>query len=183
MEQVEPAQASEFVDVLNDSGKVIATISRADAERDNHTTENVLIFVFTSHGKVWVQLRPKTKNHYPGRWDISACGGIVSGEDRDAAAARETQEEMGITPELRYVESFLNIFPGDNGEVRRRLSHLYIGVSDDTPQPSAEVDEFKCLEAVKLRADVHRRPAAYIPSFIVELDKAVAAYQLLYSKA
>lgn len=111
----------EIIDVLNDDGEVIDTISREEAERDNHTTENVLIFVFNSKGKVWVQLRPKTKNHYPGVWDISACGGVVSGESHEQAAKRETQEEMGLDLELKYVESFLNVFPGDNNEERKRL--------------------------------------------------------------
>lgn len=172
--------ANELIDVLNEGGEVIDTITREDAERDNHTTQNVLVFVFNSRGKVWVQLRPQTKNHYPGRWDISACGGMVSGETRDQAAKRETLEETGIEAELHHVESFLNVFPGDNGEVRKRLSHLYVGVSDQQPRLSEEVDEFKLWEPAKLRADAENRPDAYVPSFVVELDKAVAGYKHLH---
>src|SRR5688572_7361678 len=114
--------AGEIIDVLNEDGEVIDTIPREQAERDNHLTENVLIFVFNSEGKVWTQLRPKSKNHYPGRWDISACGGLLSKESHEHAAKRETLEEMGIDVELHYAESFLNVFPGDNGEQPRRLS-------------------------------------------------------------
>jgi isopentenyl-diphosphate delta-isomerase len=169
----------EMIDILNEEGEVVDTITREDAERDNHTTENVLMFVFNSLGKVWVQLRPMTKRHYPGKWDISACGGIISGETKDQAANRETLEEMGIDVELKYVESFLNVFPGDNGEQRRRLSHLYVGVSDEMPQENDEVDEFRLWEPDALSRDVLASPDQYIPSFVVELDKAVAGYNNL----
>ncbi len=165
-----------MIDILNEEGEVVDTITREDAEKDNHTTENVLIFVFNSLGKVWVQLRPMTKRHYPGRWDISACGGIISGETKEQAANRETLEEMGIDVDLKYVESFLNVFPGDNGEQRKRLSHLYIGISDAMPLKNDEVDEFRIWEPDALRRDVLASPGQYIPSFIVELDKATAGY-------
>jgi isopentenyl-diphosphate delta-isomerase len=169
----------EIIDILDDDGNVIGSISRAEAERDNHVTENVLVFVFNSQGRVWVQLRPMTKNHYPGRWDISACGSVQSGEHHAAAAQREATEELGITPALRHVESFLNVFPGDNGEERKRLSHLYVGVSDDQPQTNEEVDEFKHWHPDELRVHVLGSPDAYVPSFIVELDKAVKGHQRL----
>ena len=173
----------EIIDILNEDGEVIDTISREQAERDNHITENVLVFVFNSRGKVWVQLRPQSKNHYPGKWDISACGGVLSDETKEQAAQRETFEEMGIEVELHHVESFLNVFPGDNGEERKRLSHLYVGVSDEQPQINEEVDEFKNWQPSELRVDVVAHPDAYIPSFIVELDKAIEGYEQLKQQA
>lgn len=166
----------EIIDVLNESGEIIDTISREQAELNNHITENVLVFVFNSLGKVWVQLRTLTKSHYPGMWDVSACGGVISGETHATAATRETNEEMGLEVELRYIETFLNVFPGENGETRKRLSHLYIGVSDEEPKPNDEVDEFLIWDPDQLRSDVQLRPDAYIPSYLVELDKAMDGY-------
>lgn len=168
----------ELIDVLNGDGEIISTITREEAEQDNHITQNVLIFLFNSFGRVWVQLRPKTKNHYPRRWDISACGGIVSGESPEAAAKRETEEETGgLKPKLHYVETFLNVFPGDSGEERKRLSHLYIAQTDEIPQPNKEVDEFKDWDPAELRKDAARKPELYVPSLIVELDRAVEAHR------
>lgn len=169
----------EIIDVLNEAGEVVGTIPREQAEQENHITENVLVFVFNSPGNVWVQLRPRTKKHYPGKWDISACGGVVSGEAHNEAANRETTEEMGHEVELHYVESFLNVFAGDNGEERKRLSHLYVGVSDEQPVTNAEVDEFKIWEPAKLREDALARPHAYVASFVIELDKAIVGHQKL----
>lgn len=169
--------ANEIIDILNSDGEVVDTITREEAERDNHLTQNVLIFIFNSLGKVWIQLRPMTKKHYPGRWDISACGGIISGETHGQAASRETLEETGLDMDLHYVESFLNIFPGDSGEERRRLSHLYVGINDNIPKVNDEVDEFKDLQPDVLRIDILNNPDNYTPSFIIELDKAVEGYK------
>lgn len=165
-----------MIDVLDQDGNVIKTISREEAERDNHLTENVLVFVFDTSGNVWAQLRPMTKSHFPGRWDISACGGVVSGESPAEAAGREALEETGLQLDLRFVETFLNVFPGDNGEERNRLSHLYIGISDEAPTANDEVDEFKAWQPDGLFADIAANPDKYIPSFEIELAKALTAY-------
>lgn len=170
----------EIINVLNESGEVVDTMTREEAERDNHITENVLVFVFNSLGQAWTQLRPMSKDHYPGMWDISACGGMLSNETPEEAATRETKEETGLDLDLHFVETFLNEFPGDNGENRRRMSHLYIGVSDDTPfNDDGEVDEFVSHNVQELSANVMANETLYIPSFLVELDKAVEAYRNL----
>ena len=163
----------EMVDVLNERGEVVVSISREEAEAANHITSNVLVFLFNSRGDVWVQLRPKTKKHYPGRWDISACGGIESGETHEAAAARETKEETGLSVPLLYTGSFLNVFLGDNSEERRRLSYLYIGKTDATPLPGPDADEFVCWGVEELRMELKDHPEKYVPSFGVELEKAL----------
>lgn len=169
--------SGEILDVVDDEGNIVNTISREEAERDNHTIENVIVFVFNSLGKVWIQKRPMSKKHYPGLWDVSACGAIVSGEDKMAAAQREQLEEMGFASELRFVETFLNVFPDEEGTaMRKRLSHLFIGISDQVPEANDEVDEFLALLHEELRQLVVNKPDEYIPSFLIELDKAVEAY-------
>ena len=172
-----PMIAEEAVDVLNAEGKVIGTMSREEAERDNHITQNVLIFIFDSRGKMWVQLRPRTKRHFPGIWDVSVCGGIVSGETPEQAASRETTEEMGMVVDLEYVETFANVFMDDKNQQLQRLSHIFVGSSDQVPKISEEVDEFKSWQPHELRAHVLSNPNLYVPSFLIELDKAVDGYQ------
>jgi|GEM_PF-1014165 len=174
----------EMVDILDDNGLVIATIPRAEAEAHNHTTQNVLVFVFNSRGEVWLQLRPKSKNHYPGMWDVSACGGLMSGEEPEAAAMRELNEETGLANvTLYYVETFMNVFPGDNGEERRRLSHVYISQSEGEPQPNEEVDAFKLWNPSDLLGDIDVHPNMYIPSIAAELQIALRGYRQFFDEA
>lgn len=172
----------ELIDVLNETGEVIDTISRGQAESENQITNNVLVFVFNSVGQVWTQLRPQSKSYYPGKWDISACGGVLSGETKDEAAQRETMEEMRLDVKLTHVESFLNVFQGDNDTTIKKMSHLYVGMSDELPTTNAEVDEFKCWQISELRQDATAQPDAYVPSFVVELDKALAHTAILMIK-
>jgi len=164
-----------MIDVVDEAGNVIRTMSRAETEKLNHLIQNVLVFIFNPKGEVWIQLRPMHKKHFPGQWDISACGAVSSGETPDEAARRETFEEMGIKPELIFVESFLNEFPGQDSQTFRRLSHLYIGISEEEPKLNDEVDEFKAFDRKKLKKEVVTRPEKYVPSFLLELEKAIKA--------
>ena len=167
----------ETLDIVNQDGQIVGNLSRQQAEQDNHTTANVLVFIFNSQAQVLVSLRSQTKKHFPGLWDVSACGGVQSAEDHAQTAARETKEETGLSPDLKYISSFLNVFPGPNNQQLKRFSHLYIGFSDGQPQINDEVDQFKYWQPQQLRQAVLASPDKYIPSFIVELDMAIAAVE------
>lgn len=164
---------NEIVNVLNERGEVVDTVTREEADDGNHTIDNVIVFLFNSVGKVWIQLRPQSKKHFPGLWDVSACGGVDAREDKDEAAARETREETGLEVDLRYCESFVNTFTGPHGSETKRFSHLYIGQTEEIPQENDEVDEFKLVDQDWLIRDVEQNPANYIPSFLIEISKAV----------
>lgn len=167
---------TEILNVMDEQGNVVRTVTREEAERDNHLTPNAIIFIFTPKGEVWVQKRAMAKKHFPGIWDVSACGGISHDEKPEESALREMEEEMGFTCDLQFVEAFLNEFPGEDGSLRRRLSHLFIGVSDKIPQVNEEVEEFKAVPADALVQHIQENPAVYVPSFLMELEKARAAY-------
>ena len=169
----------ELVNVVNETGEIVDTLTREQAEADNHATENVVVFVFNSLGRVWVQLRPQTKRYHPGVWDISACGGVIAHENHKQAAHRETMEETGLDVELQYVESFMNVFPDKNGDQLKRLSHLYIGISDSQPVLNDEVDEFKQWNPLELRQHALENPNRYVPPLVTELDMALRALEQL----
>ncbi|PIS41357.1 MAG: hypothetical protein COT25_03535 [Candidatus Kerfeldbacteria bacterium CG08_land_8_20_14_0_20_42_7] len=108
----------EFLEIMDDKCRVIGTVIRQEAERANYITQNVLVFVFTQDRHLWIQKRPMSKKHFPGMWDISACGGMLKGEQPQQSAHREQKEEMGFSSDLRFVETFLNEFPGEDGSQR-----------------------------------------------------------------
>ena len=66
----------------------------------------VHVCVLNSRNEMLIQRRQMSKDRYPGCWDISAGGFVLSGEDAATSALRELEEEMGLVlkPEdLRFV--------------------------------------------------------------------------------
>ena len=59
----------------------------------------VHLLVVNRAGKVFLHLRSRTKDLFPGVWDSSAAGHVGAGEDYDGTAARELEEELGCRPE------------------------------------------------------------------------------------
>ena len=167
----------EITDYFDENGNHQGSMLRVKAEQNNLVIQNVIIFVFNSLGKVWIQKRPMSKNHFPGLWDVSACGAVQSGEAPVDAAKREQLEEMGFNSDLHFVETFQNRFTGHDGRPTQRLSHLFIGISDEVPEANEEVDEFVALPHGELIEKVKAFPNEYIPSFSDEIERAVTAYE------
>ena len=56
----------------------------------------VHICVFNSAGRLLIQQRQANAPRWPNYWDVSAAGGVSSGETPQIAATRETKEELGL---------------------------------------------------------------------------------------
>ncbi len=170
----------ELVDYYDETGQLIGHCTRSQAEDNNYTTPNAIIFIFNTSGKVLLQKRADDKKHYPGLWDTSACGGLEHGEEPELAAERELFEEIGIKTDLMLVEKFINPFPSEDGKlIRTRLSHLFIGVSDQMPTHNHEVSEIRAFDPDKLLKLVADKPSDFVPSFELEISKALADYKKL----
>jgi isopentenyl-diphosphate delta-isomerase len=162
----------EILDILNEKGEVIGTMSREDSETTNSIVRNAIVILLNPGGEIWIQKRAQTKKHYPGIWDVSAAGAIASGEDPLEAAQRELREEASIATALEFVEEFVNIFPNEDGtQQRTRLSHLYLGVTDQIPQPNEEVERFESYALSQLQKMCLKNPQDFVPSFLLEIEK------------
>ena len=102
----------ETLDIVNQDGQIVGNLSRQQAEQDNQTTANVLVFIFNSQAQVLVSLRSQTKKHFPGLWDVSACGGVQSAEDHAQTAAKRNQRGNRPKPRLEIHQQLLKCLPG-----------------------------------------------------------------------
>ncbi|GAA2119489.1 phosphotransferase [Nocardioides bigeumensis] len=90
----------EVVALYDDSGRPVgaAPRSRMRAENLRHAATGVV--VRDPLGRVFVHRRTDTKDVYPGRYDFTAGGVLLAGEDPVDAARREAEEELGVSSPL-----------------------------------------------------------------------------------
>ena len=91
--------SDEIFDVVDESDRVIGREARAEVHRRGLLHRAVHVLVFNSRGEVFLQKRSMSKDTFPGAWDSSSSGHLCCGEEYDACAVRELQEEIGLTLE------------------------------------------------------------------------------------
>lgn len=170
----------ELVDYFDKSGSIIGTCTRKEADDNNYIYPNVIVFIFTPDGRVWIQKRSLQKRHYPGIWDTSACGALAHDENPKIAAQRELMEEMNIACELTLVEKFINVFPSEDKSFERsRMSFIFIGTSDKIPSGNEEVEAVAAWDIEDLLEEITKNPDGFVPSFDIEIEKALKGYDKL----
>jgi len=91
-----PPLPEEIFDVVDPADRVIGQAPRSQVHSLHLLHRAVHVLLFDRSGALLVQKRSATKDTYPGCYDSSASGHLNAGEEYDAAAERETQEELGL---------------------------------------------------------------------------------------
>lgn len=127
----------ELLPVVDETGQTIETATRRHCHDGSKLLHPVVhLHLFNSNGDIYLQLRPAWKSIQPGKWDTAVGGHISAGEEAPSALARETYEEIGLSPDSpQLIDTY--IF---ESEVERELVYTYAAVCDDTPTPSTELD-------------------------------------------
>src|SRR5207245_960451 len=86
----------ELVDVLDDAGRPVATVTRREMRARRLPHGSTYVLVFNRRGELFVHLRSPDKDVYPGRWDVAVGGVLAAGEAFDEGARREVPEEPGV---------------------------------------------------------------------------------------
>ncbi len=95
-----PQHEDEHFDVVDDEDRRIGSAPRGVVHRDGLRHRAVHILVFNAAGELLLQKRSAWKDREPLKWDSSAAGHLEPGEDYANGARRETQEELGVCPDL-----------------------------------------------------------------------------------
>jgi isopentenyl-diphosphate delta-isomerase type 1 len=99
----------ERFDIVDDHDRVIGQAPRAEVHARGLKHRAVHILVFDAQGNLFVQKRAATKDTFPQRYDSSASGHLDCGDDYDACAARELQEELGLSVAPREFQKLFKI--------------------------------------------------------------------------
>jgi isopentenyldiphosphate isomerase len=89
----------ELVDVIDDEGRTIATLTRREMRGRRLPHRCTYILVFNHSGDLFLHLRTAGKDVYPSHWDVTVGGVLAAGESFTAGARRELAEELSIDAE------------------------------------------------------------------------------------
>lgn len=167
------AQAGdELVEVIDEHGRVVATVTRREMRAGRLRHRTVAIVVTASDGRLLVHRRSEDKDVWPGRWDVAVGGVLAAGEDPWAGARRELAEEVGVEAgELVWLADL----PYEDDDVAERVT-LFTTVHDG-PYVFAdgEVVEARLVDTAAL--DALRATERFVPDSlaVVPLDRILGA--------
>jgi isopentenyldiphosphate isomerase len=87
---------AELVDVVDDAGRTIGTVTRREMRARRLPHRSVYLLVVNARGDLFIHLRTATKDVYPSHWDVAIGGVVAAGESYDDGARREALEELGV---------------------------------------------------------------------------------------
>lgn len=96
----------ELVDVIDEAGRVVATVTRREMRVRRLPHRCTYVLVFNQDGDLFVHLRTATKDVYPSHWDVTIGGVLAAGETFDEGVLRETREELGVDGALEPIFPF-----------------------------------------------------------------------------
>ena len=126
--------AEELVEELDESGAVVAVVTRARMRAENLLHRNVMVVVRRTNGAVVVHQRADWKDVNPSMWDI-AFGGVPNvGEPDIDAAVRELAEEAGL---VVHADDLTDLGPAQwSDETLRWIGRIFQIVDDREIDPA-----------------------------------------------
>ena len=164
------ASDRESVAWVDEADRLLGALPRAELRERGLIGRCTFILLFNSAGELCVHRRTLSKALYPGYWAVAAGGMVAAGESYEMSAARELEEELGISGvELRFHERFYFDQP-DN-----RLWCAVFSAVSDAPlklQPE-EVSEARFMSLAQIEAD--RGRLSFCPDSLAALDRYAAS--------
>ena len=100
----------ELIDLLDENRTALGrTVERYSKLGPGELRSVVHICIFNSQGQLLIQKRVPGKKLWPGRWDVSAAGGVSAGETSRTSAEREVEEELGIHVDLTGIRPTVTV--------------------------------------------------------------------------
>lgn len=129
--------SEEILPIVNENGKVIGKAPREKfhfQENEKLLHPVVHLHLLNSRGQLFLQYRPAFKKVQPEKWDTAVGGHVSFNENIWQALARESEEEIGLSPE--GAEKLITYTWETN--IERELVYLYVFRTNKLPEINAE---------------------------------------------
>ena len=138
----------EYLDIIDiESDSVIGNASHDEIYEKKLPHRIVHVIIYRSNWNIVLQKRSHKKYHFPNTWTTSSCGHVSSWETSKEAAIRETEEEIGITPDI----SLLKKLPYKNEKWIEKLLSIYKATYDGDFVLNFEVSEVREFSIDEIR--------------------------------
>ena len=154
--------SEEIFDVVDEEDRVIGRAARSDVHARGLLHRAVNIFVFDDEGRLLLQLRSPAKDEFPSRYTSSASGHLAAGEDYDTAAARELEEELGLSTPLTYVGKL----PASPQTANEHSALYTTHAAGDLQHDPEEITRVEFLEPAQIARMIEQTPERFAPPFV-----------------
>ncbi|MES2996206.1 MAG: 16S rRNA (adenine(1518)-N(6)/adenine(1519)-N(6))-dimethyltransferase RsmA [Verrucomicrobiota bacterium] len=159
-----PQKAGEIFDVVDENDEVTGQAARGEVHADGWKHRAVHVFAFNKRGQILLQQRSHLKDMHPDVWDSSVAGHLDAGEDYEAAAIRELDEEMGIiASESPRVIGKIGASEETGWEFVTLFETEWSGA---VRYPAAEVAAAMWFPTREVESWIENRPADFAPGFL-----------------
>jgi len=110
----------EIVAIVDRDNHLLGAVSRRIMRQQKLIHRASYILVFNQAGQLFIQKRSRSKDIYPGTWDLAAGGVVLARESYEESALRELREELGLTG-VRLKVSFDQYYEDADNRVWGRI--------------------------------------------------------------
>lgn len=155
----------ELVDIVDEDGKCIETISKREAHINGALHRCVVSEVIDSQGR-WLLVRQASDRQDAGQYVSPVGGHVAAGEKNEDALVREANEELGFGADLRYDLVGKTVY--NRFVIGRQENHqfvLYVIYSDVVPVLNYESVDYAYFTEEELRTQLKDKPKQFGDAF------------------
>ena len=158
--------AAESFPVVDENDGWLREAPRTEVHGNKLRHRAVHILLFNADSDVFLQKRARWKDRHPLVWDSSAAGHVNAGEEYDAAALRELNEELGVSAQLERITKL----PASE-QTGQEFIWLYRGMHDGPFRLAlSEIEYGKFFPVDLVTGWIRARPDDFAPGFIACWD-------------
>lgn len=159
----------EILPVVNKKDEVIDTSPREICHAKKLRHRAVQVFVFNKKGEILVQKRSPDKDEYPGYYEASVSGHVLTEETYEEAALREIEEELGLIigkEELHERGKFEVLFGNEH-----EIIQLFALFTNKKPEiHSGEIESIEWLSNAELVKQIKQGKKKFTPEFLAAME-------------